>query len=78
MRLWAAGPAEMQRKAFLSAATLLIVPATLVQHWVFQVQQHTRFGELRLLVAPGGKIPAAHSLAWDYDLVCVMPISIET
>lgn len=59
---------------FLSPATLLVVPTPLVQHWVYQVQQHTRLHELRLLVISSdrersNRMPAPHSLAWDHDLV---------
>lgn len=69
-----AGPAAAIQRVFLSPATLLIVPAPLVQHWVFQVQQHTRFGAMRLLVLSSdrdrsNRMPPVHSLAWDYDLV---------
>ena len=61
-------------KIFLSAATLLVVPANLVQHWLFQVQTHVTFDTLKTLVISSdkersNKMPASHSLAWDYDLV---------
>ena len=65
-------------KIFLSAATLLVVPANLVQHWLFQVQTHVAFDTLKTLVISSdkersNKMPAPHSLAWDYDLVRPRP-----
>ncbi|KAK9795946.1 hypothetical protein WJX73_001584 [Symbiochloris irregularis] len=68
------GPASTSLDIYLSSATLLVVPATLVQHWVDQVEQHTEPGLLRVkvLLADGNKsaaAPMATSLAWDYDLV---------
>lgn len=76
------GPAEVQQKIFLSAATLLVVPPALVQHWLFQVQEHVRFNALKVLVISSdkdrsNKIPMIHSLAWDYDLVSLLLSSLQ-
>lgn len=69
-----AGVGVASEKIFLSAATLLVVPANLVQHWLFQVQTHVTFNTLKTLVISSdkersNKMPSSHSLAWDYDLV---------
>lgn len=69
-----AGVEEPPEKVFLSSATLLVVPSNLVQHWVHQVKTHVRQGKLRLLIISSDKersdkMPAPHSLAWNYDLV---------
>ena len=37
-----AGTGEVIEKVFLSAATLLVVPSNLVQHWVFQVNTRSK------------------------------------
>ncbi|CAA6663532.1 unnamed protein product [Spirodela intermedia] len=54
---------------YLSRATLIIVPANLVEHWKTQVQRHVRPGQLRIYVWTDHKKPCAHTLAWDYDIV---------
>uniref|UniRef100_A0A1D1XU40 F-box protein At3g54460 n=1 Tax=Anthurium amnicola TaxID=1678845 RepID=A0A1D1XU40_9ARAE len=54
---------------YLSRATLIIVPANLVEHWKTQIQRHVRPGQLRIYVWADHKKPCAHNLAWDYDIV---------
>jgi hypothetical protein len=34
---------------YASACTLIVAPASLVDHWRFQIQEHTRDGVLRVL-----------------------------
>ncbi|CAI9091372.1 OLC1v1026393C2 [Oldenlandia corymbosa var. corymbosa] len=58
---------------YLSRATLIVVPANLVDHWRVQIEKHVRPGQLRVYVwgdnrKPGQK-PSSHHLAWDYDIV---------
>ncbi|CAI5507418.1 unnamed protein product [Closterium sp. Naga37s-1] len=56
---------------FVSSATLIVVPTTLVSHWLTQISRHVAPGALRVFVYDGvnQKAPAVHSLAWDYDVV---------
>ncbi|KAF7137932.1 hypothetical protein RHSIM_Rhsim07G0066900 [Rhododendron simsii] len=56
-------------RLYLSRATLIVVPANLVDHWKTQIQKHVRPGQLRIYVWTDHKKPSAHSLAWDYDVV---------
>lgn len=56
-------------RLYLSRATLIVVPANLVDHWKTQIQKHVRSGQLRLYVWTDQKRPPVHSLAWDYDVV---------
>ncbi|GAV80317.1 SNF2_N domain-containing protein/Helicase_C domain-containing protein/zf-CW domain-containing protein [Cephalotus follicularis] len=56
-------------RLYLSRATLIVVPANLINHWKTQIQRHVRPGHLRLFVWTDHRRPSAHSLAWDYDLV---------
>lgn len=74
---------EAEEKVFLSAATLLVVPANLVQHWVSQVQSHVRFNTLRILVISSdkdrsNKMPPPQCLAWNYDLVSLSEKDFKT
>ncbi len=43
-----AGPAAAPERVWLSAATLVVVPATVVEHWRHQLASHTAFGALRV------------------------------
>ncbi|KAF3336839.1 F-box protein [Carex littledalei] len=55
---------------YLSAATLVVVPANLVDHWRTQIQRHVSPGQLQVYLWDGHKKkPSAHVLAWDYDVV---------
>ncbi|KAH8512540.1 hypothetical protein Peur_056547 [Populus x canadensis] len=56
-------------RLYLSRATLVVVPANLVDHWKTQIEKHVKPGQLRLCVWTNHKKPSAHSLAWDYDVV---------
>ena len=40
----AAGPAPPDLRVFLSRATLVVVPPTLVDHWLHQIAAHTAPG----------------------------------
>lgn len=44
------GPSQRRRRVFLSAATLVVVPPELIQHWRDQIEWHTRAGALRVAV----------------------------
>lgn len=57
-------------RLYLSRATLIVVPANLVDHWTTQIQKHVRPGQLRVYFwTDSHKNPKAHNLAWDYDVV---------
>ncbi|GFY92281.1 SNF2 domain-containing protein [Actinidia rufa] len=56
-------------RLYLSRATLIVVPANLVDHWKTQIHKHVRPGQLRIYVWGDHKKPCAHNLAWDYDVV---------
>lgn len=55
----------------LSGATLVVVPAILVEHWKHEIAKHVKHALLRVYCiedARSADIPA-HQLAWDYDVV---------
>ncbi|KAJ0510417.1 putative chromatin remodeling SNF2 family [Helianthus annuus] len=54
---------------YLSRATLIVVPANLVDHWKNQIQRHVKSGQLRVYVWADHKKPLVHNIAWDYDVV---------
>lgn len=55
---------------YLSAATLVVLPANLVDHWRTQIQRHVSPGQLHMYLWDDyKKKPSAHVLAWDYDVV---------
>ncbi|KAF6153043.1 hypothetical protein GIB67_034765 [Kingdonia uniflora] len=56
-------------RLYLSRATLIVVPANLVDHWQTQIQNHVRPGHLRVYEWTDYKTPPVHNLAWDYDVV---------
>ncbi|KAF3775529.1 F-box protein [Nymphaea thermarum] len=56
-------------RLYLSRATLIVVPANLVDHWKNQISKHVSSGQLRIYVWVDHKKPHAHDLAWDYDIV---------
>ena len=45
-----AGPATPATRVYLSPATLVVVPAPLIGHWMHQLATHTRGGLLRVAV----------------------------
>nr|XP_025624853.1 F-box protein At3g54460 isoform X2 [Arachis hypogaea] len=56
-------------RLYLSRATLIVVPANLVDHWKTQIEKHVTPGQLRVYVCVDQRKPSAHCLAWDYDVV---------
>ncbi|WZY87936.1 hypothetical protein YC2023_044671 [Brassica napus] len=56
-------------RLYLSKATLIVVPANLVDHWKTQIDKHVSPGQLRILVWTDNKKLSPHNLAWDYDVV---------
>ncbi|URD79792.1 CW-type Zinc Finger [Musa troglodytarum] len=56
-------------RLYLSTATLIVVPANLIDHWITQIQKHVNPGHLRAYVWADNRKPSAHNLAWDYDVV---------
>ncbi|KAJ4804789.1 SNF2 domain-containing protein / helicase domain-containing protein / F-box family protein [Rhynchospora pubera] len=55
---------------YLSAASLVVVPANLVDHWRTQIEKHVAPGQLHVYLWDDyKKKPSAHILAWDYDVV---------
>ncbi|XP_059447014.1 F-box protein At3g54460 isoform X2 [Corylus avellana] len=56
-------------RLYLSRATLIVVPANLVDHWKTQIEKHVSPRQLRVFVWTDHRKPAVHSLAWDYDIV---------
>ncbi|XP_062208099.1 F-box protein At3g54460-like [Phragmites australis] len=54
---------------YLSRATLIVVPANLIDHWTAQIQRHVSSDTLNVFVWGDYKKPSAHNLAWDYDIV---------
>jgi hypothetical protein len=61
---------EASRRVYLSGATLVVVPGTLIPHWRQQISQHVKKGLLRVAVLDSsGEHSAAyeaHELAWNY------------
>ncbi|KAL2337165.1 hypothetical protein Fmac_011611 [Flemingia macrophylla] len=56
-------------RLYLSRATLVVVPANLVDHWKSQIEKHVSPGQLRVYVWTDHRKPSVHCLAWDYDVV---------
>ncbi|EFJ45793.1 hypothetical protein VOLCADRAFT_93875 [Volvox carteri f. nagariensis] len=57
---------------YLSAATLVVLPATLIDHWLQQIRTHVARGALRVCVLDRldpRAAPSPASLAWEYDIV---------
>ncbi|KAL3136547.1 hypothetical protein ABBQ38_005794 [Trebouxia sp. C0009 RCD-2024] len=44
------GPAEEEQKVYLSPATLLVLPPTLIPHWLHQIRVHMKPNTLRVAV----------------------------
>ncbi|XP_068664359.1 F-box protein At3g54460-like isoform X2 [Aristolochia californica] len=58
-------------RLYLSRATLVVVPANLVDHWRNQILKHVRPGQLRTFIWTDQRTPPAHNLAWDFDVVII-------
>ncbi|KAI5055010.1 hypothetical protein GOP47_0030461 [Adiantum capillus-veneris] len=57
-------------RLYLSRATLVVVPANLVDHWKKQIMRHTKLGQLRVCVLVDQKnAPKVQDLAWNFDVV---------
>lgn len=56
-------------RLYLSRATLIVVPANLVDHWKTQIEKHVKPSQLRVYVWTDHWKPSVHSLAWNYDVV---------
>ncbi|KAK4285370.1 hypothetical protein QN277_002077 [Acacia crassicarpa] len=58
-------------RLYLSRATLIVVPANLVDHWKTQIEKHVKHSQLRVYVwnDTWKCKPSVHSLAWDYDVI---------
>lgn len=54
---------------YLSRATLIVVPANLIDHWRTQIEKHVKPGQLRVYIWADHKRPSVHNVAWDYDIV---------
>ena len=52
------GPAEEERKVYLSAATLLVLPPTLIPHWLHQIRVHLKPNTLTVAVLAGDRASA--------------------
>ena len=52
------GPAEDERKVYVSPATLLVLPPTLIPHWLHQIRVHMKPNTLRVAVLAGDRGPA--------------------
>ncbi|XP_072961356.1 F-box protein At3g54460 [Typha angustifolia] len=68
LRIALTKPLDLLR-LYLSRATLIVVPANLVDHWKTQIEKHIKTGQLRVYFWVDNKKPSAHNLAWDYDII---------
>ncbi|KIJ69192.1 hypothetical protein HYDPIDRAFT_179066 [Hydnomerulius pinastri MD-312] len=57
------------RVMYLTPATLVIVPLTLLGQWDREILKHCHSNVRRLIVRPSTKLPSASALASDYDLI---------
>ncbi len=66
-------PTDHKKHIFLSSATLVVVPSTLMAHWRQQLARHVRSGLLRVCDVTSetrtSQMPSAKHLAWHYDVV---------
>lgn len=62
------GPAEEERKVYLSAATLLVLPPTLIPHWLHQIRVHLKPNTLRVAVLAGDRASADEAV--DGNTTC--------
>lgn len=65
------GPAEEERKVYLSAATLLVLPPTLIPHWLNQIRVHLKPNTLRVAVLAGDRASADEAVDGNYKLLTV-------
>lgn len=65
-----AEPVDEVMRFYLSKATLVVVPNNLIEHWRTQILKHISRDQLRFFIWTDVKrLPAAHVLAWEYDVV---------
>ncbi|KAF9469380.1 P-loop containing nucleoside triphosphate hydrolase protein [Collybia nuda] len=57
------------RVVYLTSATLIVVPANLLSQWDREIQKHCEYPLRVLIVRSGTAMPAANSLASDYDII---------
>ncbi|CAD7696884.1 unnamed protein product [Ostreobium quekettii] len=63
-------PKQLLARVYLSPATLVVVPPTLVDQWKQQVVHHFNGNLLRVLMLTGSsKQPHIHDLAWGADVI---------
>ncbi|PNH10338.1 F-box protein [Tetrabaena socialis] len=62
-------PPAGARHLYLSAATLVVLPATIIDHWLLQIRTHVAPGTLRACVLDRDPPPTLSELAWEYDIV---------
>ncbi|UZJ57114.1 hypothetical protein CBS101457_006434 [Exobasidium rhododendri] len=62
---------RMPVRVYLSAATIVVVPGTLLAQWQAEIAKHTKPDALRVLYLPHAtsQIPSALELANDYDVI---------
>ncbi|GFR53066.1 hypothetical protein Agub_g15764, partial [Astrephomene gubernaculifera] len=59
-------------RTYLSAATLVVLPATIIDHWLMQIRAHVAPNTLRVCVLDRldpRVTPTPAELAWEYDIV---------
>ena len=66
------GPAEEEHKVYLSAATLLVLPPTLIPHWLNQIRVHLKPNTLRVAVLAGDRASADEAVDGNYKLLTVI------
>lgn len=79
IHLWPPPPTRMSRisqgrtplRVYLTSATLVLVPLTLLVQWLEEIEKHCEPGALRVLAVPDmhTPLPDALHLAQDYDIV---------
>lgn len=63
------GPAEEEQKVYLSPATLLVLPPTLISHWLHQIRVHMKPCTLRVAVLSGDRGSSDDSSSgWQWDV----------
>lgn len=59
---------KLPRVMYLSPATIIVVPRTLVAQWRSEILKHCSASVRHLVIKGSTKIPPAHKLASDYDV----------